>query len=674
MYSFELEHAIGYSCTEQPSLHIHPRTNEFVYASGSSVVSRDFDDPHQQSFLRGHDASLACLALSRRGTFVASGDVSSASDIVVWDYAERRPLWRFSEHDGGVRILSFSHDERLLLSIGREDRRMAIWDLKTGMLVASTDLPKGIGRVDCANWGGFAKDVKRRDTGNYQFATAGDVLTLWALDPFVGELVLQVADSRRNIRQHLCVAFAHVPDSCGREGYEDEWLLTGTASGDFMAFLVKPNKTSKFAAATATFAVSTSACGGGVVSLITDPVDETNVLIGGGDGTVARFVYQVSNSTWVDEEGASLRGAVHGLAYSATGTEMLAGSTMGDVVRARRGALSKPVRVCWNHCSAITSLSFAPGSNDEFATASSDGSIRVWHTEDYSVSMETTKSGTQHKQQLKQIQQIQTQQVPNAPADYATCLHFTIDAILSGWTDGCVRSHHAQTGELLWCIKDAHAGGVTALRLSNNMRYVVTGGENGEVRVWEMRMRQLVSHLKEHTRAVTRIVLFDDDVHAISCSRDKSFLCWDLREDKRISAHTQRMGGINDISMNHDQTVVITMGQERTISFWDLRESSPIATIATQQQGMHEDEATCIAISHGGDLFATGGMDKVVKLWAMVAGAPVLLQTHVGHTGEVSAISFTQDDRQLVSVGLDGAIFIWNVFRDDAGAGPESKK
>ena len=74
------------------------------------------------------------------------------------------------------------------------------------------------------------------------------------------------------------------------------------------------------------------------------------------------------------------------------------------------------------------------------------------------------------------------------------------------------------------------------------------------------------------------------------------------------------MGGINDIAMNHDQTIVITMGQERTISFWDLRESSPIASIATHQQGMHDDEATCIAISHSGNLFATGGMDKVIKL------------------------------------------------------------
>jgi WD40 repeat protein len=57
----------------------------------------------------------------------------------------------------------------------------------------------------------------------------------------------------------------------------------------------------------------------------------------------------------------------------------------------------------------------------------------------------------------------------------------------------------------------------------------VTGGVQGEVRLWEMRSRELVSDFKEHSLPVTQVLLYDDDVHAISCSRDKSFLCWDLR-------------------------------------------------------------------------------------------------------------------------------------------------
>jgi len=123
-----------------------------------------------------------------------------------------------------------------------------------------------------------------------------------------------------------------------------------------------------------------------------------------------------------------------------------------------------------------------------------------------------------------------------------TCLEYTLDFLLSGWTDGkvggcivgircyisrcpfhfqvytititrirmhsapfsltlpthaCapsqVRAHDCEKGQALWQIDNAHRGGVTALKLSHNERYIITGGADGEVRVWELRTRDLVT-------------------------------------------------------------------------------------------------------------------------------------------------------------------------------------
>ena len=73
---------------------------------------------------------------------------------------------------------------------------------------------------------------------------------------------------------------------------------------------------------------------------------------------------------------------------------------------------------------------------------------------------------------------------------------------------------------------------------------------DGEVRVWEIRSRELVAHLKEHTSKVTNLEVFFDDVHLLSSGRDRAILCWDLKSEKRISNHTQRMGGINDFTLD----------------------------------------------------------------------------------------------------------------------------
>lgn len=69
----------------------------------------------------------------------------------------------------------------------------------------------------------------------------------------------------------------------------------------------------------------------------------------------------------------------------------------------------------------------------------------------------------------------------------------TQDMMLTGWRDGQIRSHDADTGQLLWSIDNAHARGVTSLVVSHNERFLVTGGLEGELRVWELRSRDLVS-------------------------------------------------------------------------------------------------------------------------------------------------------------------------------------
>ena len=39
-----------------------------------------------------------------------------------------------------------------------------------------------------------------------------------------------------------------------------------------------------------------------------------------------------------------------------------------------------------------------------------------------------------------------------------------------------------------------------------------------------------------------------------------------------------------------------------------------------------------------------------------------LLSTGIGHSGTIAKIKFSPDDKQVISVGEDGNIFIWNLF------------
>ena len=75
-----------------------------------------------------------------------------------------------------------------------------------------------------------------------------------------------------------------------------------------------------------------------------------------------------------------------------------------------------------------------------------------------------------------------------------------------------------------------------------------------------------------------------------------------------------------------------------------------------------------------GKLVSSASDDGVVRLWSFVK-AGVIAEGR-GHSGAIRSLKFAPDGRQLVSVGDDGAVLVWNVFLDEEegmGGAPEGR-
>jgi cilia- and flagella-associated protein 52 len=53
----------------------------------------------------------------------------------------------------------------------------------------------------------------------------------------------------------------------------------------------------------------------------------------------------------------------------------------------------------------------------------------------------------------------------------------------------------------------------------------------------------------------------------------------------------------------------------------------------------------------------SGGEDKLVKIWNYDEG--ICYSHGTGHSGAITRIKFSPDQKFIVSVGSEGAIFIW---------------
>ena len=94
-------------------------------------------------------------------------------------------------------------------------------------------------------------------------------------------------------------------------------------------------------------------------------------------------------------------------------------------------------------------------------------------------------------------------------------------------------------------------------------------------------------------------------------------------------------------------------------AFADGQARRPAAAGKTMLEVDHGAPATAAALSVGGKLLATGGVDRVVRIWRVSNGS--LQHELSGHVGQISAIAFSPRGTSLATASTDGIGRIWDI-------------
>ena len=682
----ELEHVIGLNIAcHNPSYYLtKPNENDneqneqkesllnendadYLSVCGSSIILSSFSDPHSQKFLRGHTSSIECCVVSPNKCLIASSQFGLTPDVYVWNNGKL--IYKLEQHEKAVCRMTFSKDSRFLATVGSLiDGKMYIWDMKSGYIVTSTNInPSPCNDIVS---GGRVKDIKRRLTTDYLFATCGkEQVRIWAMTPSSGKLLSEKCKTSNlhSIRNFTCLTFSDTADL----------LISGTSSGDFFIFDVRN------LSALCSYQPN---CVGGINKIITtklnnniyihDPMSShyfIQIIVGCGDGNISIWKYNDDLEKFIEENKIITNdGGIITMDINKNKNKLLIATTTGnihevdidnndsnisnnnnnDIIlmqnKKNNDLNAKSAAISFNETSSIIDIKFPLNISDSFLTVSEYGSIRKWSINDYSICLRhDTIYGKSHNKNLNK----------------AICFDFNEEIIITGWQDGNIRSYNSNKSNdgLLWEIKDAHSfqGGVSCLRLGYNQKYIISAGYDGTLRCWDIRFKKLVANLKEHTSKINGIALYSDSRHVLTCSKDRSFICWDFGTQKRISCHRQNMGTINDIKLTSDENIVITVGGDRSITFWDIRQSKPTNYI----EQAHETDINCIALSNKSqtNLIVTADTHSIIKLWDIKTLK--LINKQQAFCGKINGIAFSADDKQIVSVGQDSSIMLWNIFK-----------
>ena len=120
-----------------------------LYPLGSQIIVKNVMT-NQQAFLEGHSNDVSCLAVSKDGRTLATGQRNSnvtPAHVLVWDLdaakrncdEKRRDdalIHRLHQHLGAVQDLDFSYDDKYLATLGgQDDNAVVVWDAESGTAI-----------------------------------------------------------------------------------------------------------------------------------------------------------------------------------------------------------------------------------------------------------------------------------------------------------------------------------------------------------------------------------------------------------------------------------------------------------------------------------------------------------------------------------------------------------
>ena len=234
---------------------------------------------------------------------------------------------------------------------------------------------------------------------------------------------------------------------------------------------------------------------------------------------------------------------------------------------------------------------------------------------------------------------------------------------------------------------------LSSIAVSPDGRLVATAGNDSTVRLWNSETGQETRALRGHTsRSILTVAFSPDGRWVASGSRDRTARMWNVTggEARIAASHRDRVMALD---FSTTGLLLATGSRDRSVKVWDAWRAEELAAVRRDfgyvpSVAFHDDLVTFgdwygsvwlwnyrtneldrlghfgrgiygVAFSVDGQLVASGGYDRQVRVWDVASR--VRLNSFAGHTRRILSVAFHPYLPVLASASEDRTIRIWNL-------------
>ncbi|MEM8639112.1 MAG: hypothetical protein AAGG51_09895 [Cyanobacteria bacterium P01_G01_bin.54] len=164
-------------------------------------------------------------------------------------------------------------------------------------------------------------------------------------------------------------------------------------------------------------------------------------------------------------------------------------------------------------------------------------------------------------------------------------------------------------GSRLVNILEGHKDSVNVVEFSSDDQYIVSGGADSTVRVWDLAGQELAT-MEGHEESITAVAISEDDQFIVSGSTDKTVKLWNF-EGEEVQTFEGHKDSVSSVAISPDNKTVISGGEDGVLVLWKV--GNPEEYNSFPQAG----RTTNIIFSDDGQKFWTGSESGEIILWEL---------------------------------------------------------
>eukprot|EP01017_Pseudomicrothorax_dubius_P024493 TRINITY_DN2602_c0_g1_i2.p1 TRINITY_DN2602_c0_g1~~TRINITY_DN2602_c0_g1_i2.p1 ORF type:complete len:371 (+),score=30.17 TRINITY_DN2602_c0_g1_i2:159-1271(+) len=231
--------------------------------------------------------------------------------------------------------------------------------------------------------------------------------------------------------------------------------------------------------------------------------------------------------------------------------------------------------------------------------------------------------------------------------------------IASAGADGRIVLSHAGKGNQLLLLEDELNRTIptNAVAFTSNSQFLASGGNDGIVKLWDLKRRALSNSFKSHLAGITSVAWNGNDTILASSSLSGDIILHNVSSGIPIANFTQKNSqGVRMVRYaTQRKNVLASAGNDGTVQLWDITARSTIVSFT----GAHSSRVSAIAFSPFKDvLLSSASLDQKVHFFDISERKVVkTLSTE----SPLTSLAFHADGHTIAVGTLYGQILVYDL-------------